>query len=518
MTTHGGFYIPNATGVPDTKMSEPDQIDFNIIGNDRWGVVTGCSVSVSGTGVSITPGMAVVDGSIVVIPNTVTDTLSVGSTLDRFDLVGLDASGASVIVQGTPASDPVFPDPPTTVTVLASVFVPATSADLGTYVVDKRNILQAVAVSTNPAGDATILVNRDVSLGVNTFRINAEGRIEWNGDTSLRRTGADTLAVSGALTVPTNLTVGGTATAVTLTASGLVTGSNLRNAGSLPGSADPGTILQSGGVVYIRTTDLTWAEVVTTFNSVSDMPGDIRQSMRTPAEMPGYAPFNGAVLDEATYPHLFDLSGLDSLVSGTAPNRVITLPDLTNRVLMTSWAAPGVLSGSNTLTLQTSQMPNHNHSVTTTSSAPDHIHNVTTTNTAGDHVHSTYTYGEHTHGVTDPGHAHNGAKGWGGSSGWAFISVAWGGTNKLDGPVNDASHTYSVEPMQWTSDALTGVQVNASYSAHSHQLLNAGNHEHTVSMQNSGAHAHSVAEQNVGGGAAIDITPRNFTVYTYLKV
>jgi hypothetical protein len=153
-TAHGGFIIPNAEGSASTKMAEPDQVDFNTLGNGRWGVVSGCSVSITGTIAAIgTPGIAVVDGSIVNVSSGQSVTLGAGGSQPRFDLVGVNAAGSIVSVSGTPAADPVYPDVPVDVTILAAVFCPVGSSTFNLFLSDKRKFFQPVFVSTGTGTD-----------------------------------------------------------------------------------------------------------------------------------------------------------------------------------------------------------------------------------------------------------------------------------------------------------------------------------------------------------------------------
>jgi hypothetical protein len=136
----------------------------------------------------------------------------------------------------------------------------------------------------------------------------------------------------------------------------------------------------------------------------------------------------------------------------------------------------------------------------------------------GDHVsaHSIApNEGLHGHPVTDPGHRHNGVDSTLGS---AFIYTAWGGRNKLDGPFNDSSHTYSVEPAEFTKSAATGVTISNTTGGHSHRITGAGEHTHSVVVDAVGTHSHSLpADTVVGGTTPVDFSPLHMAVYFYVK-
>lgn len=520
-TAHGGFIIPNASGSASTKLAEPDQVDFNTLGNDRWGVVTGCEVLVIGTVATIsTAGIAVVNGAVVNVAAGQSITLGSGGSQPRFDLVGINAAGTIVSVPGTPAADPVYPDVPSNVTLLAAVYCPSGSALFDLYVSDKRRILAPLSVSSS-TGANTVLLNR--YSGVDTFRIDASGRMEWNNsDTYLYRTGTESLrlhsnlTLDGALVVGSSVTTsGGVAASGTLQGSNLVT---LPNGSAFP-TAPQGTILQLNGKVYIQTAStapMVWEQITTA--SATHQPGDIKQSMRSPSQMPGWILFNGQTVTETQYPQLFEVEGLQQFIQAGSP-RVMVLPDATQRTLLPTANDPGKTGGSSTVLISLENIPTHVHGVSI-APAGGHDHAATLSeNGAHDHVTlATGSSGRHTHPVTDPGHAHNGAEGWAGMSGWAFIAVAWGGNNKLDGPVGDSSHTYSVEPMQWTSKAQTGISITAEGSEHQHQTNTSGQHGHAFTIGPAGQHGHVVTENAVGGNTALTVTPKYLTVYTYVKV
>src|SRR6185295_14701608 len=126
---HQGFFVPNAQDVTKPELAEPDRIDFNISGNARWGVLSGCLVTVSGATASNTAGTALVNGVLVDVVAGQNTHVGSGGTQSRFDLVGVDNTGKLVTVAGTPSLDPVFPDPPTTVTALAAVLCSAGGGD-----------------------------------------------------------------------------------------------------------------------------------------------------------------------------------------------------------------------------------------------------------------------------------------------------------------------------------------------------------------------------------------------------
>lgn len=510
-TSHGGFLIPNAEGIASTKMAEPDQVDFNTLGNSNWGIISGCATTLVGTTATVTAGIALVNGEIVEVAGG-TVALGAGGSQPRFDLIGVNTAGTVVVVSGSPNADPVYPDVPVGTTLLAAVFCPAGSSSFSNTVSDKRFFLQSTYVATGTGTD-TVLINKNGAI--DTFKIDAAGRIEWNdGDTYLYRESAASLRLHSNLGIDGTLQVTGNTTLTgTLAVGGTLTSANfIKQDGSFP-TADDGTILQKDGLVYIRR-DGSWEQLISAGDAGGDQPGDIKQSMRSPEQMPGWLPFDGRTIFESAYAQLFDVVGLAAFITGTAPNRVMVLPNATDRVLINS-NTPGQTGGSDTVQLTTTNMPAHTHGVAILG-ASGHTHTGSLSN-AGGHIHSTVTTGangRHTHPVIDPGHRHNGADN---PAGGGIVNASWGGQNKLDGPINDASHTWSVEVTDWTRSAVTGISVGADGSEHQHQTDNQGAHGHAVTIDTAGAHTHAVSETSIGNGAPFSVKPKYLTVYTYIK-
>lgn len=525
-TLHKGFFVPNASGVLDPVMSEPDQIDYNIAGNARWGVVIGCEVTVStGTTAEITAGIAVVDGQVVHVAGGQTIQLGSGTSQARFDLVGVNAAGLLTVVVGAPSSDPTFPDPPPAFTALAAVLAPSGISSFGEYVVDKRHFLQTVLAAAG-TGNITLILNRDGL--VDSFRVAADGRHEWNdGDTTMRRKSAGVLEVGGVLDVTGNAVLRGDAqTYGAANVDGLFTSRNFQRNAAFPSSADNGTMLVRDGLPYMRRAG-TWEQMLTT-GTGGDQVGDIKQSMRTPSEMPGWLRLTGQIVQESDsqYTQLFTVGGLAQFITGTAPNRLMTLPDATNRFLL-GGNAPGEIGGVDSISVGMTNMPAHDHEVSVLVGG-EHSHGVNVA-LAGGHQHWTLmtprnpgapvtSNGGHTHAVSDPGHSHEGAEPWAGLSNWGFVALAWGGTNKIDGPIGDASHSYSVEAMPRTARGTTNIAVSAEGSEHAHLTDIAAAHTHATSVVAGGLHVHPITQSVKGGGQPISVRPRYMTVFTYVKL
>ena len=152
-----GFTIPNA---PDTDkstldQSEPDRVDFEVLGNRRKGVVSGAAIAaVSGNIVSVASGSISYEGTDYELGANATYTLSAAaSSGNRFDLVVARYASSAVTLQtitGTASStNPMFPALPATDILLAAVLRRASSSITGNDIIDKRAFNPAIATDVD---------------------------------------------------------------------------------------------------------------------------------------------------------------------------------------------------------------------------------------------------------------------------------------------------------------------------------------------------------------------------------
>jgi microcystin-dependent protein len=170
------FIIPNATDTTSSNkyavldQAEPDAIDFEILGNDKSGVVTGCEVLVAPSGgntaVSVSSGSVALNGTIYAVPGNpflnVPSNPSSGTA--RFDLVVARLSNSAmtlVVLYGLQSNtNPTYPKSssrltsttgvppltyfnPDTDVVLASIYRATSLATiLPGHIVDKRRSIQ----------------------------------------------------------------------------------------------------------------------------------------------------------------------------------------------------------------------------------------------------------------------------------------------------------------------------------------------------------------------------------------
>jgi hypothetical protein len=508
---HKGFFVPNAQDVTKPELAEPDRIDFNIAGNARWGVLSGGQISVSGTTATNTPAVVLVNGALVDVTGGQNTSVGSGGSQDRFDLVGVNTSGILVTVPGTPSLDPVFPDPPIDITVLAAVMCTAGGGDYGSNVIDKRNML-ADSLKTKLSPSADLLMNRNGSG--NLFHIDGAGKTTWEDDVTIQRAGEGVLRISNELMVDDHLTVGGSAVVGdNLVVVNKVTSSNLRNHNSLPVDGSPGDIFTDtvNGKGYLFQ-DGEWEEIATLKSSVPV--GTIITSLQPPSYMAalGWVALDGSIVVEGEAHLLFTIPALQIYIN-TPPTgpRTMTLPDARRRVMLFSPDDVGRLGGQSSFSIGIGNMPPHKHNsqVLAGGGAAPQVR----LTRGGTHRH-VVSGGTHAHEVNDPGHAHYGADH---ILGGGFICAAYGGRNKIDAFFNDRSHTYSVEMALWTRPAVSNISIGTAGSEHIHDVSDSGDHEHVATIDVIPPHPHNIQEETVGSGAAVPFTPAYLAVYAYIR-
>jgi hypothetical protein len=515
---HKGFFVPNAQDVTKPELAEPDRIDFNIAGNARWGVLNGCQVSVSGATATVTAGTALVNGVVVDVAAGQNSSVGSGGSQDRFDLVGCDTTGKLVTVPGTPSLDPVFPDPPVTVTVFAAVMCTAGGGSYSDNVIDKRNML-ADSLKTKLSPDADLLFNRNGSG--NLFHINGAGKTSWEDDVTIERVdfgSSVALRITPHLDVVGRLTTGDSiASAKSIAAGGKITGTNLRNVSALPADAagNPGDMVQHTvtGQIYAHQGGK-WEELATLKSSVPV--GTVITSLQGPTYMRGlgWIPLDGALVTEAEAPSLFNVPSL-AIYINTPPSgpRTMTLPDARRRVMLFNPDELGRVGGQTSIAIALANMPPHKHNTIVQHGGGANPQVRIGRN--GIHRHNVWG-GAHGHSVSETPHRHHGMEGPNGTNG-DVVALFWGGQNKIDAFFNDRSHTFSVENLQWTMPATTGLVVSSAGSEHAHEMDDQGDHDHQATIDSIAPHPHTAQEDTVGGGQSIPFTPAYLAVYAYVR-
>lgn len=169
------FTVPNATDLASSVIasldqSEPDSLDFQMLGNRKYAVLSGAVATVTNAAsnsptpgyvnVALTEGEVLINGTFLTIP-AATVIVPIASTDPRFDVVcayNNSGTGSYVVVGGTSsATNPIFPAIPDTHVPLYAVYVRSgyNSTALTKVTIDKRVIDRSSPVRTGsgaPAG------------------------------------------------------------------------------------------------------------------------------------------------------------------------------------------------------------------------------------------------------------------------------------------------------------------------------------------------------------------------------
>lgn len=149
-----GFTVPNASDYGVTFQSidqaEPDSLDFQILGNGNYGVITGGDITIfsASTGSATLTASEVFVDSMYYPVSTATLTFSAANTDPRFDIIVASVtSGVAtyVTVLGTAsATNPVFPTIATNQVPLYAIYRKSGVTLNSLSVVDKRKFVETV--------------------------------------------------------------------------------------------------------------------------------------------------------------------------------------------------------------------------------------------------------------------------------------------------------------------------------------------------------------------------------------
>ena len=159
--------------------------------------------------------------------------------------------------------------------------------------------------------------------------------------------------------------------------------------------------------------------------------------------------------------------------------------------------APNTTGGSATKTIGVTNMPSHNHSV---SSSGNHTHS-TTTSTTGNHTHASGSLRiQGSIVASDPTEVFTGAE-----------TLTQSGALRL---TNKVTNRGALETTSGTGYMGIDIDTNRAGSW-SGATASAGSHSHTVSIASSGSHTHTT--NNTGGSVPLNIMPPYTTVYAWRR-
>ncbi len=506
-----GFIVRNAVDAGSAlDLAEPDALDFNLLSRHRYGVLTGCNISLSGWNVTVTQGVAVVNDQLVATGGQVT--LPTSSQQPRFDLIGIDQGGAVVYIRGTASPNPVFPDFGDNVTIVAAVYITPgqTPPDSVRDITDKRRFIPQRFLTTVDTGDIVSSYASSPTL-TPRFTVSAVGRTEWATDTRMYRSAAKTLRIEDNLDVLKQVSADSMVVTHDLDVAGDITAGNLLNGQGPPGAlaGTPGDLYQdqqNGGLWSYE--GGAWLRLST----VPIQPGFIMASLGSDQ------PDGWLILDGRSVTKV-DSGGLwNAFPQWRIDANNLRLPNALGMFLRQG--PVGTSGGAATAPINISNMPAHTHidkdsgGTVTTYANGAHTH-IGTIGPGGDHGHTTDpTQGSHHHDVDDPEHFHEGVAGGNGGN---FVYEAWGGRRRLDGPFNDASHPVAVDTAPNTVPSPSHVTVRDG-GTHQHFTNVVPPHGHPIDIQpyNSN-HVHAIPERSIGGSQPISIIPPFLAVNYLIK-
>src|SRR5580765_247304 len=366
MAPRSGFIIKNGPDVFGlVEEAEPDALDFNLLGNHRYGVLSGCLVQMgSGLNVAIGSGIVIVNGAILKVAAAQVTLADPGQSA-RFDLIYVNNAGSVGFIRGTASPNPVFPEYADDVTILASVFVQPGTSPTQLNITDKRVFLPERYRTALDAG--TLLGSYQTASLTPRFEIDYSGQHRWGGGALLWESSPLTLSVHADLNVEGVIGANDLLVQHDITVGGNITSDNLqRGSGPPSGTANDGDLYQdtlNGGLWTME--DGVWQRLSTVPIPVGTVSGMMRDD-----EPMGWLKLNGQKTQESR------AGGLWALHPEWLAGGLLQLPDYTACSLRQG--PIGNKGGTPTSTLREENLPPHKHLRTpsgTTQPAGSHSHN-----------------------------------------------------------------------------------------------------------------------------------------------
>lgn len=461
------FVIPNATDTTSGNkyvaldQSEPDALDFEVLGDRSTGVISGCEVTSisSSSSVQVSAGYVLVGGQMYPVSLAAAHSLATAPTNNRFDLVVARLSGGSitlVTVKGTDStSNPTYPPSASRLTSVAG-------RDVTTYIDPTTDVVLAAVwrsgsttVTTGHIVDKRVMIKSNIpyqSTGTPSSGLGATGDLYFKSTLSVTDSSGVYVKRSGAWTE--------------LAAVPIDPGVPVGTIIMWPVSAAPNTSV--------------WAECD-----------------------------GSAVSRTGTYTTLFGVLGT-TYGSGDG-STTFNLPDFrghflsglpaTGRALATRYGASG-----NSVTITESNLPSHTHSLSTgsISSADAHTHSI-----SHDHAAATTNAGSSNHTHTFSGTTGNSTV----VSSQGLETVA--GTN--NGFMTSAENpgTQSPNNHQPHNHSFSGT-TSESGGNHTHNVTVPS---FSGSSSSSGAHSHTLSGSTAatGAGSAISVEPSTYHIKFFIR-
>lgn len=187
-----GFIVPNANqfgvSIQSLDQAEPDSLDFEIVGNNRYAVLSGLAASflaASNGSAIVAGGEVIIDGVYGSVPGD-TLTFTAPSADPRFDLIVAQNNAGTfslnTVIGTANATNPVFPAVASTQIVLYALYRKSGETFGNNSVVDKRKLTSTVIRSGTgvpPAvgvdGDLYIRTGFTPALGQSSLYVKHSG-------------------------------------------------------------------------------------------------------------------------------------------------------------------------------------------------------------------------------------------------------------------------------------------------------------------------------------------------------
>jgi hypothetical protein len=221
-----GFTIPNTPDAYNTNQAEPDSLDFQVLGDQSKGVISGMDVTLNANGVVNVAAGEILIGGVHYSCSATTVNLSAYTTAPFFDIIVARVTGASAapaLVSGSAlTSNPRYPAITDASDVVLAAVWRDSSPTSASHITDKRLLLRPTptrVTATSPAGGATgdLFVNSNWSTGTNgatnmdsalSVKVGASffNIAQWPSDNTITTTGSIT---GGSLSAGTGAITGG---------------------------------------------------------------------------------------------------------------------------------------------------------------------------------------------------------------------------------------------------------------------------------------------------------------------
>jgi microcystin-dependent protein len=212
-------------------------------------------------------------------------------------------------------------------------------------------------------------------------------------------------------------------------------------------------------------------------------PGDVIFSMSRGAVPIGYLEMNGQNVSRTTYDKLWEALGSPDTGNGTT---TFTIPSVDGLFVGMTTGIPGNISGNNSITLQSGNLPAHSHQIDDVA----HSHTINQI----PHTH-TVSQSPHNHGVIDGQHAH-------GLPGWVYDQDASEGS--------DGSGSAFAPTGSGTYLASSNISIQAASA-------NVAVEQSNISVSLNTSVSGITQTRNTGNGTPINISPRSMSLRAFIK-